>query len=161
VEAALEHDDRPTGEEAEEQPTVMAGRGRGGPTRQVLEGDRDRRVEPVGQAAGSGSQDDARRGGEGGAVGARGPQGVGGARVGAGGVEGCWLVAGWDRVAAVHVTRTVAGGSRGVAAPWQGMEVRRGPPGLRPGVDGRGPQLLRPDGSTDTGMPVTSRRAAR
>ena len=51
VEAALEHDDRAAREPAEEQPSGVPGRGRGGPAGQVGERDRDGILEVVREAA--------------------------------------------------------------------------------------------------------------
>src|SRR6185312_17522647 len=58
VEPTLEHDDHPTAEPAEEQSPDVPRRGRGGPARELGEGDRDRFLELVREAAEAGTQDD-------------------------------------------------------------------------------------------------------
>jgi hypothetical protein len=58
VEPALEHDDRPAREMAQEQPANVARGGRSGPARQIRERDRNRILEIVGEPAEPGAEDD-------------------------------------------------------------------------------------------------------
>ena len=75
VEAALEHDHRPPGEPAEEQPSGVPRRGRRRPAGQLRERDRDGILEVVGQPAEPGAEHDPDLGHEVGAGAHRGHQG--------------------------------------------------------------------------------------
>ena len=110
----------------------MPGRGRRGPAGQVRERDRDGILEVVRQPAEPGAEHDPDLGHEVGVGPHRGHQG--------GQTRG--LFDGRDRARRVDRGRT---GHRGLHYASR--------------VDGRGRWLLRPDGSIDTGMPITSRRA--
>ena len=132
VEAALEHDHRPPGQPAEEQPSGVPGRGRRGPAGQLRERDRDGILEVVRQPAEPGAEHDPDLGHEVGAGTHRGHQGGQPRR----------LFDGRDRARRVDRGRA---GHRGLHYASR--------------VDGRGRWLRRPDGSIDTGMPITSRRA--
>src|SRR4029079_9772771 len=65
-----------------------------------------------------------------------------------------------DRFERVEARGLLTGRDRGRWIHHRGCHRECGPPEQRPGVDGRGPACsCGPDESTDTGMPVTSRRA--
>ena len=117
----------------------MARGGGGGPARELGERHRDRVLEVVGQATQPGSQHDGDLGHE----------------VGAGA---------HDRLEGVEARGLIDRGDGRGRIRHQMMLAHAvaecGPPELRPGVDGRWPACFcGPDESTDTGMPVTSRRA--
>ena len=113
----------------------MTRRGRGRPTRQVLERDRDSILDVVGKHAQARAQDDP---GDGDDVGPGPDRGL--ERVEPGG-----LIGGRDRSGRVDGDR--------------GCHGRAGLKERVQGEDGRGPRLRSPDGRTDTGMPVAIRRA--
>ena len=126
-------------EPAEQQPPDVPGRGRGRPARQVGERDRDGVLEVVGQPAEPRAEHDPDRRHD--------------VRPGADGglerVEPGGLLGGRDRAAGSMAGRR----SASVASRRAGLRNRV------QGEDGRGPRLRRPDGRTDTGMPVAVRRA--
>ena len=120
VEAALEHDDRPPAERAEQQPADVARRGRGRPAGQVGERDRDGVLEVVGEAAEPGAEDDPDLGHE------VGP-----------GADGRL-----ERVEARRLVERAGSGAPGPGASTASAGRRDracGPPGSHPGVDGRWP----------------------
>ena len=134
VEAALEHDDRAPAEAAEQQPAGMPRGGRRRPAGQLRERDRDRILEVVGQPAEPGAEHDPDLRDE------RRP----GADRGHEGGEPGRLLDRRDR------PRRVDGGGRWSSRASGTHRGRRS-----------GPELHRPDGSIDTGMPITSRRAGQ
>ena len=156
VQPALEHDDGHAVETTEEQAADVAG-GRGGrPAGQVREGDRDRIGDVVGQAAEARAQHDPDPRDE---V-APGPDG------GLEGVESGGLIGGRDRGPWVESHRAQrTGGARGVWALRPALHrVKAGAMRGRRGAASdrerdQGEELRLPDGSIDTGMPITSRRA--
>ena len=134
VEPALEQDDRDALDGPEQQPPRVARSGRRRPAREIRERDRDGTLERVGEAAQPRAQDDPDARNEVGS-GADGGDERGEARR--------LLDRGWNRASALavgHVPAELAWGGRSV--PTAERRTR-----LRPS-----------DESTDTGMPVTSRR---
>ena len=120
----------------EQQPPDVPRRGRGRPAGQLRERDRDGVLEVVGEAAEPRARARSRPRAR--VASARGRPPTSASRR-----AGCSV--GRDRA------RRVDGGSGRVGHAGLQDRVQ--------GVDGRGPRLRRPDGSIDTGMPITSRRA--